>query len=91
MKRFLYINSMFRTGTSLLYQLLYVLSEIHFPPFRIQFACSKPLGFPIESNATSKEEFVSLLLRKTTTPLNLSKETDWSNIDIQSLDKQEFW
>ena len=87
---YLYINSMSRTGTSLLYQLLYGHSEIHFPLFRIQFACSKPLGFPIESEAKSKEEFVNLLLRKTTTPLNLSKETDWSNIDIQSLEKQGF-
>ena len=87
---FLYINSMSRSGTSLLYQLLYGHPDIHFPPFRIQFACSKPLGFPIANVANSRQEFAKLLLGKTTTPLNLSSDTNWSNIDIQSLEKQGF-
>lgn len=60
---YLYINSMSRTGTSLLYQLLYGHPEIHFPPFRIQFACSEPLGFPMASEAKSKDNFVNQLIR----------------------------
>ena len=79
---------MSRTGTSLLYQLLYGHPEIFFPPFRIQVACSKPLGFPLKNVAASNEEFAKLILAKTTTPRNLSKDVNWSNIDIKFLDKQ---
>ena len=46
-EKFIFINSMSRTGTSLLYQLLYNHSSIYFPPFKIQFVCSEPIGFPI--------------------------------------------
>ena len=85
---YLFINSMSRTGTSLLYQLLCGHPDIFFPPYRIQFACSKPLGFPLKNNAESSKEFAELTLSKTTTPLNLSNKTDWSNIEIKFLDQQ---
>ncbi|MQG38335.1 MAG: hypothetical protein FI719_08310 [SAR202 cluster bacterium] len=86
--RYLFINSMSRSGTSLLYQLIYGHPDIFFPPFRIQFACSDPLGFPATHCVMSNEEFSECLLEKTTTPVNVTTETQWSNIQIETLCRQ---
>lgn len=83
---FLLINSMSRTGTSLLYQLLYGCKSITFPPYRVQFVCSYPYGFPIVNIDNYKnDEFIKKLLNKTTIPVGINKLTNWSNIDIKKI------
>lgn len=80
--RFLFINSMSRTGTSLLYQLLFGHPEIYFAPYRIQFVCSRPFGFPLLDDTSSKEEFLKILMSKTTIA---SSNGRWPNIETQTL------
>lgn len=83
---FLLINSMSRTGTSLLYQLLHGCKSITFPPYRVQFVCSNPYGFPIVNFYNYKnEEFIKKLLDKTTIPVGINKHIDWSNIEIKKI------
>ena len=79
--KFLFINSMSRTGTSLLYQLLYGHSKIYFAPYRIQFVCSKPFGFPL---MPCNNDFLTTLMRKTTI---IHKAGDWPNILTETLAK----
>lgn len=79
--KFLFINSMSRTGTSLLYQLLYGHGDIYFAPFRIQFVCADPFGFPLCSDY-QKEEFYKILMQKTTI---VYKADSWPNIHIDTL------
>ena len=83
----LLINSMSRTGTSLLYQLLYGSKFIKFPPYRIQFVCSDPYGFPFnyKKNLKNKNNFVDILLNSTTVPVNILESTDWTNIKIKKV------
>tara|TARA_Y100001934_G_C12366815_1_gene783981 strand:- start:295 stop:1401 length:1107 start_codon:yes stop_codon:yes gene_type:complete len=87
MKKFIFINSMSRTGTSLLYQLLYGHPGIFHPPFRIQYACSKPVGFPAVGFDDS-DMFCERLLSKTTTPFGASGSTEWSELKMVSLGEQ---
>ncbi len=84
MKKCIFINSASRTGTSLLYQLLYGHPLIYQPPYRIQFACSKPIGFPA-CDYDSPDVFCENLLRKTTTPFGASSGTNWSELKMVSL------
>ena len=87
---YLIINSMSRTGTSLLYQLLYGHPDILLPPFRIQFCCRNPLGFPAIDCALKDQDYRECLAAKTTTPVNIGAATQWSNIEIKSLSQQGF-
>jgi len=74
---------MSRTGTSLLYQLLFGHPDIFFPPYRIQIACSSPLGFPLKASLENTSTFNSIIEKKTTIPIDINKLTDWSNINIK--------
>ena len=76
---------MSRTGTSLLYQLLYNHKKIFFPKYRIQFVCSPPFGWPLINNNQQRNIFD--LLSKTTIPINSSKSTSWHSMQIEFLDK----
>lgn len=80
--KFLFINSMSRTGTSLLYQLLYGHREIYFAPYRIQFACATPFGFPLTNIPENNEQFFKMLMTKTTI---VSKKGEWPQIHTASL------
>lgn len=75
---------MSRTGTSLLYQLLFGHPDIFFPPYRVQIACSNPLGFPLNT-FHDNSNFNSVVARKTTMPVNINRFTDWSNINIKHI------
>jgi hypothetical protein len=84
----IFINSMSRTGTSLLYQLLYGHQELAFFPPRIQFACSSPAGFPyILDEHISNDDFINILIGKTTIAVNTTETTRWHNIDIVPIRK----
>lgn len=80
--KFLFINSMSRTGTSLLYQLLYGHREIYFAPYRIQFACAAPFGFPLMNPFKDNEQFFKTLMTKTTI---VSKNGEWPQIHTANL------
>ncbi|GEM_PF-4168287 len=84
--KYLFIDSMSRTGTSLLYQLLFGHKEIYFAPFRIQFVCSKPFGFPLNTTTMDmdKETFFNTLMHKTTI---VNKKGSWPNISSETLAK----
>ena len=81
------LNSMSRTGTSLLYQLLYGSCDILFLPYRIQFVCSQPYGFPIIEDLDD-QEFVDILLNKTTMPYGANSKISWSNLTITPIKAQ---
>ncbi|AWI33524.1 sulfotransferase domain-containing protein [Helicobacter apodemus] len=82
--KYLFIDSMSRTGTSLLYQLLFGHKEIYFAPFRIQFVCSKPFGFPLNAARMDKENFFHALMHKTTI---IDKKGLWPDITTETLAK----
>ncbi|WP_104722759.1 sulfotransferase domain-containing protein [Helicobacter mesocricetorum] len=82
--KYLFIDSMSRTGTSLLYQLLFGHKEIYFAPFRIQFVCSKPFGFPLNATRVDKETFFNTLMHKTTI---IDKKGSWPDITTETLAK----
>ena len=82
--KYLFINSMSRTGTSLLYQLLFGHPEIYFAPFRMQFVCSKPFGFPLTCYKMDKKTFFNALMNKTTI---VYKKGKWPNISVETLAK----
>ena len=80
--KYLFIDSMSRTGTSLLYQLLYGHSSIYFPPYRMQFVCHPPFAFPLIDKSVNDEEFLGYLMAKTTI---VDSGKEWPNITTQSL------
>ena len=82
-RKYIFINSMSRTGTGLLYQLLFGHPDIFFPPYRVQIACSSPVGFPLKASFDDSNDFNSTVSKKTTIPVDINKHTDWSNINIK--------
>ncbi len=72
---------MSRTGTSLLYQLLYGHSAIYFAPYRIQFVCEQPFGFPLLEWG-DKDAFLDMLIHKTTIVVS---DGAWPNIRTDTL------
>ncbi|MDE5591712.1 MAG: hypothetical protein K2I63_01975, partial [Helicobacter sp.] len=82
--KYLFIDSMSRTGTSLLYQRLFGHQEIYFAPFRIQFVCSRPFGFPLNVATMDEETFFYTLMHKTTI---VDKKGLWPDITTESLAK----
>lgn len=80
--KFFFINSMSRTGTSLLYQLLYGHREIYFAPYRIQFACAALFGFSLLNRPKNNEQFFKMLMTKTTI---VNKKGEWTQIHTASL------
>lgn len=80
--KYLFLNSMSRTGGSLLYGLLYGHPDIYPAPYRIQFVCTPPFGFPLNGSCADKAAFFDTLLTKTTI---VDKKGQWPDITTDSI------
>jgi hypothetical protein len=84
-RRYLFLTSMSRSGTSLLYQLLFGHPDLYLAPFRVQFVCAAPFAFPLRVTPESHAAFAATLASKTTIPMIESELTAWHNLTTRPL------